>query len=62
MTERLESPVTNVRIEIAPRTIFLLLGVVAGIWVLGQLTTVLAVLTVALVLVGTFDPIVTYSW
>ena len=26
------------RIEIAPRTIFLLLGLVAGVWVLGQLT------------------------
>lgn len=60
MAERPASPVTSVRIEIAPRTIFLLLGMVAAIWILGQLTTVLAVLTVALVLVGTFDPIVAW--
>jgi predicted PurR-regulated permease PerM len=62
MTHRPEAPATktHVRIEIAPRTIFLLLGVVAGIWVLGQLATVLSVLTVALVLVGTFDPIVAW--
>ncbi|MFT3696676.1 MAG: AI-2E family transporter [Kofleriaceae bacterium] len=46
------------RIEIAPRTILMLLGIVAGIWVLGQLKTVLTVLTIALVMVGTFDPLV----
>jgi len=57
---RPETPGSRVSIEIAPKTIFLLLAVVAGIWLLGQLATVLAVLTVALVLVGTFDPIV--SW
>ena len=50
--------VTRLRIEIAPKTIGLILLVVAGIWLLGQLTTVLSVVTVALVLVGTFDPIV----
>jgi predicted PurR-regulated permease PerM len=48
------------RVEIAPKTIFLILGVVAGVWALGQLTTVLMVLTVALVLVGTFDPVVAW--
>ena len=48
------------RVEIAPKTIFLLLGVVAGIWLLGRLTTVLAVVTVALILVGTFDPVVAW--
>jgi predicted PurR-regulated permease PerM len=53
-------PGSRVSIEIAPRTIFWLLAVVAGIWLLGQLATVLAVLTIALVLVGTFDPVV--SW
>ncbi len=46
------------RIEIAPRTIFLLLGIIAGIWILGQLKTVMTVLTIALVMVGTFDPLV----
>ena len=46
------------RIEIAPKTVFLLLGVIAGIWVLGQLRTVMTVLTIALVMVGTFDPVV----
>jgi predicted PurR-regulated permease PerM len=48
------------RIEIAPKTIFLLLGIVAGIWLLGQLTAVLTVVTIALVLVGTFDPVVAW--
>jgi predicted PurR-regulated permease PerM len=53
--------VTNrLRVEIAPKTIFLVLGVIAGIWLLGQLATVLSVLIVALVLVGTFDPLVAW--
>jgi predicted PurR-regulated permease PerM len=57
-SETTSAPSTRVRIEISPRTIFWLLGVVAGIWLLSKLTTVLSVLTVALVLVGTFDPVV----
>jgi putative heme transporter len=52
--------VGRLRIEIAPKTLFLILGIVAGIWILGQLTTVLSVMTVALVLVGTFDPLVAW--
>jgi putative heme transporter len=55
-----DPPVNRLRIEIAPKTIALVLGVIAGIWLLGQLTTVLAVVTVALVLVGTFDPLVAW--
>ena len=54
------TPANRLRIEIAPRTIFLLLGVVAGVWLLGQLATVLSVVIVALVLVGTFDPVVAW--
>jgi len=50
----------RLRIEIAPKTIAIVVGVIAGIWLLGQLTRVLAVLTVALVLVGTFDPVVAW--
>jgi predicted PurR-regulated permease PerM len=50
----------RLRIEIAPKTIALVLGVIAAIWLLGQLTNVLAVLVVALVLVGTFDPVVAW--
>jgi predicted PurR-regulated permease PerM len=50
----------RLRIEIAPRTIFLVLGVVAGIWLLGQIATVLSVVIIALVLVGTFDPLVAW--
>jgi putative heme transporter len=57
-SEPARTPAARVRIEIAPRTIFLLLGVVAGVWLLDQLSTVLSVLIVALVLVGTFDPLV----
>jgi len=49
---------SQLRIEIAPKTIALVLGAVASIWLLGQLTNVLMVVTVALILVGTFDPLV----
>ena len=52
--------VTRLRVEIAPKTVVLVLSVFAAIWILGQLTGVLAVVTVALVLVGTFDPMVTW--
>jgi predicted PurR-regulated permease PerM len=50
----------TLRIELAPQTIFLILGVVAAIWALGRLTTVLTVVIVALVMVGTFDPVVAW--
>lgn len=50
----------TLRIEIAPKTIFLILGVIAGVWVIGQLTDVLTVVIVALVLVGTIDPVVAW--
>lgn len=60
MSAAADPPVNRLRIEIAPKTIALVLGVIAGIWLLGQLTTVLAVVTVALVLVGTFDPLVAW--
>jgi putative heme transporter len=54
-----ETP-NRLRIEIAPKTIFLVLGVIAGIWFLGQLANVLSVVIIALVLVGTFDPLVAW--
>ena len=48
------------RIEVAPRTILLLLVVIAGIWLAFQLETVLIVVTIALVMVGTLDPMVAW--
>lgn len=51
-------PVVRHRVEIAPKTIALLLAVAAGVWILGQLVAVLSVVTIALVLVGTFAPLV----
>jgi predicted PurR-regulated permease PerM len=51
---------STLRIEIAPRTILLVLGAAAAIWLLGQLTAVLMVVVVALILVGTFDPLVAW--
>jgi len=54
------SVVTRHRIEIAPKTILLVLGIVAGIWLLGQLTTVFSIVTIALVLAGTFNPVVAW--
>ncbi|MDB4963555.1 MAG: family transporter [Myxococcales bacterium] len=53
-------PRRTLRIELAPQTIFLIVGVIAAIWLLGQLTTVLTVVIVALVMVGTFDPVVAW--
>ncbi|HET7499471.1 MAG TPA: AI-2E family transporter [Kofleriaceae bacterium] len=50
----------TLRIELAPRTIGLLLLVVAGVWLAAQLQTVLIVVTIALVMVGTFDPLVAW--
>jgi predicted PurR-regulated permease PerM len=50
----------RLRIEIAPRTILLLVLVVAGIWIAVQLEIVLIVLTIALVVVGTLDPMVAW--
>jgi len=60
MSDPVKPAFRALRIEIAPKTIFLLLGVAAGVWMLGQLTAVLAVITVGLVLVGTFDPLVAW--
>ena len=54
----MSDPRSTIRIEIAPRTIALILGTVAAVWFAFQLTTVLIVVTVALVLVGTLDPLV----
>jgi predicted PurR-regulated permease PerM len=54
------APPTRIRVEIAPRTILLLLLVVAGIWLAVQLETVLIVVMIALVVVGTLDP--TVAW
>ncbi|MGE0404475.1 MAG: AI-2E family transporter, partial [Kofleriaceae bacterium] len=59
-TDAPPSPPSTLRIEIAPKTIALVLGAVATVWVLGQLTNVLMVVTVALILVGTFDPLVAW--
>src|SRR5262249_39728981 len=50
----------RVRIEIAPRTILYVLLAVAAVWIAFQLQTVLIVVTVALVMVGTLDPTVTW--
>jgi putative heme transporter len=50
----------SLRIEIAPRTILYVLLAGAGIWLAFQLQTVLVVVTVALVMAGTLDPMV--SW
>ncbi|HSR97287.1 MAG TPA: AI-2E family transporter [Kofleriaceae bacterium] len=57
---RVETEPSRVRIEIAPRTILLLLVAVAGVWVALQLQTVLIVVTIALVMVGTLDPMVAW--
>ncbi len=60
MNDAVPARTTSLRIEIAPRTIGLIFGLVAVVWILGQLTAVLTVITVALILVGTFDPVVAW--
>jgi predicted PurR-regulated permease PerM len=51
---------TTLRIEIAPRTILYVLIAIAAVWLAFELATVLTVMTVALVLVGTLDPLVAW--
>jgi predicted PurR-regulated permease PerM len=53
-----EPPVRTVRIEIAPRAILYVLLAIAAVWLGFKLTPVLIVVTVALVIVGTIDPLV----
>ena len=48
----------TLRIEIAPRTLLFIVLLVAGAWLFIELSNVVLVLVVALVLVGTFDPLV----
>ncbi|HSN25274.1 MAG TPA: AI-2E family transporter [Kofleriaceae bacterium] len=48
----------SLRIEIAPRTLLWIVLVAAGCWLFWHLTNVVLVVVVALVLVGTFDPLV----
>ena len=48
------------RIEVAPRTLLLVLLLVGAVWISVRLWNVLLVMIVALVLVGTFDPLVAW--
>jgi predicted PurR-regulated permease PerM len=50
----------RLRIEIALKTMVIVFGMVVCVWLLGRLSTVLSVLIIALVLVGTFDPLVAW--
>jgi putative heme transporter len=51
-------PTRTTRIEIAPRTLAWVVAAIASVWLAIQLWTVIVVLVIALVLVGTFDPLV----
>jgi len=42
-----DQPPARLRVEIAPRTILLILLVIAGVWLASQLGTVLIVVTIA---------------
>lgn len=55
-----EPPVRTVRFEIAPRSVLLLLAVIGGILLLARLWQIILMLIIALVLAGTFSPVV--SW
>src|SRR3990167_1789880 len=56
----LASRMTAYRVEISPRTLGLVLLAAAGVWIAFQLTSVLIVVAVALILVGTIDPLVAW--
>lgn len=47
-----------IRFEIAPRSIALILATIAGVWLAWQLLTVELILIVALILAGTFNPMI----
>lgn len=47
-----------VRVEITPRSIVLILAAVAGVWLAYQLWIVALILVMALVLAGTFNPVI----
>jgi predicted PurR-regulated permease PerM len=49
---------TLVRLEIAPQAIGWVLATIAGVWLLAQLWVILLLVLVALVFVGTFNPLV----
>ncbi len=58
--EHADSRVRTVRFEIAPRSIFLILAIAGGILLLARLWQIILILIVALVLAGTFSPVVTW--
>jgi len=55
-----DPPVRTVRFEIAPRSILLILVVIAGILLVARLWEIILILIIALVLAGTFSPVVTW--
>ncbi|MHB8644316.1 MAG: AI-2E family transporter [Thermomicrobiales bacterium] len=55
-----EPPVRTMRHEIAPRSVFLVLAIIAGILLVVRLWQIILMLIIALVLAGTFSPVVTW--
>jgi putative heme transporter len=55
-----DRPRRALRIEISPQTLVWIVAAIAAVWLAIELWTVIIVLVVALVLVGTFDPLVTW--
>ncbi|MBA3458005.1 MAG: AI-2E family transporter [Deltaproteobacteria bacterium] len=62
MSSELEPPrrPSAIRIDISIRTIVYVLVTVAAVWLIGKLTGVLIVLVIALILVGTIEPLVAW--
>jgi predicted PurR-regulated permease PerM len=50
----------SLRVEVAPRTLVAIAGAIALVWLLGLLWNVVIIVTIALVLVGTLDPMVAW--
>jgi predicted PurR-regulated permease PerM len=53
-----QSDPSVVRIEIAPRTVALMLATIAVVWLVFELRIVVLILVVALILAGTFNPVI----
>lgn len=55
-----DPPVRTVRHEISLRSFFTVLAIVASLWLLARIWQIILILIIALVLAGTFSPVVTW--
>ena len=59
-TSSVESETSVVHVELSTRSLLVVLGLVAGVWLLINITPIILVLVTALMLVGALSPLVTW--